>query len=230
MGQRQTYFTSIITSFLGITPNINLGFDLYFKSVRFDDTGSSPFQALSFGSGDLSRTALASFAPKIKFTPFTNRPSFGRWQSLAFQQTFLFPLSNDMEGQVSGGPFLSYDDWESWTQLFYDWSLSPSWLIYFEGGYFFRFDSNPSTPRHEHSFPFKAFLNYYPTQRFTIYGSSEAVYFNQSGSHAYYTQFGVGFKFQVAPGFELETLGTSFPFGRNKGAGVTYNVGFRLIR
>ena len=82
LNERSTYFTGIINSLYGITIDINVGLDVYIKSVRFDSESSSPFSVFNFSSDADTRTALTQFGPKIKISPFKS------FRNLAFQSTF----------------------------------------------------------------------------------------------------------------------------------------------
>ena len=223
-GRRDTYFTSIISINIGYKPTLNFGLDLYPKAVRVGSSDSSPFDVLQFTTDNQSRTALAAIAPKVKFTPFKKVPG------LAFQSSLYIPVSSDLEGAQSGRPFLDFDDPQIWTQAFYDLSLNPSLLVYLEGGVFFRYDNTGTNAASEWVFPTKAILNYFATPRWTLYGVTEVTPFWNKNFGSLYTQVGAGIKFLVAPRFEIEMLATTFPLGVNKGAGQTYNFGFRFIR
>ena len=226
--RRDSYFTSIVSILVGYSSRLNFGVDLYPKAVRVGSEGSSPFSVLQFTTNNDSRAALAAIAPKIKFNPFKKVPR------LAAQVAFYLPLASDLEGIESGRPFLDYDDNQFWIQAFYDLPINDALLIYLEGGLLFRFDSADESPNHEYIYPFKGILNYFVTDRLTVYGLTEftpsALYQDASLFSTLYTQIGAGLKFQVTPRFEIETLATVFPFGYNKGAGQTYNFGFRYIR
>ena len=226
--RRDTYFTSIVSILVGYSRKLNLGIDLYPKAVRVGAEGSSPFSVLQFSTNDRARATLAAIAPKIKFAPFRSAPN------LALQTALYIPLASDLEGIRSGRPFLDYDDVQVWLQAFYDVSFDPSWLLYLEGGFFFRYDSASENRNHEYIYPFKGILNYYASDRWTVYAMTEltpsALQLDSSLFSTLYTQIGAGLKFQVTPRFELETLVTTFPFGYNKGAGQTYNLGMRLVR
>ena len=144
------------------------------------------------------------------------------------------PAESDLEGAESGRPFLDFDNVQTWIQAFYDISFNPSWLLYLEGGFLFRFDDDEGVTDHEVTYPLKGILNYFPTQRLTVYALTEltpsAQWQDASLFSTFYTQVGAGFKYQVTPRFELESLVTVFPFGVNRGAGQTYNLGFRFVR
>ncbi len=152
---------------------------------------------------------------------------------LAAQVALYLPLASDLDGASGAAPFLDYGDPQLWLQAFYDLPLGSAWLIYLEGGFFFRYDNAKENVNHEYIYPIKGILNYYATNRLTIYGLAEftpsALYQDASLFSTLYTQIGAGLKFQVTSRFEVETLVTLFPVGYNKGAGQTYNFGFRYV-
>ncbi len=221
-GIRSTFLTSINNFLYGISPNFNIGFDLYLRSVRNDGESSSALSLFKFSSGQNSRTAFSQFGPKIKIAPFSGIPN------LAIQTTLLFPLRSDLDGSDSSEtPFLDVDGMQWWTQFFYDYAFQTGFLIYLESGLFVRFN-----PASEDFFtPLKAFVNYYPSTKWTVYVPVELTPFWDGLSWAaYYAQSGLGLKYQLFSGVEMETLYTKFLFGKSQGAGQTFNLGIRIIR
>lgn len=219
---RSTYYTGILNILYGEAPRVNIGIDIFFKSVRVDDRSSKFINVFRFAGEPSSRTALASIAPKLKVAPFASLPR------LALQTALVIPVVSDLEGRNNNKPFLDYDALQWWTQIFYDYSLNTRWLIYLETGAFFRFESN----RTDFVTPVKFFLNFYPSQRWTLYLPLELTPTWQSGGGwaSYYTQVGGGIKYLISSFIELEALYTVFPAGKNNGAGQTYNLGLRIIR
>jgi hypothetical protein len=218
---RSTFYTGIINSLYGATTNINIGIDLYIKSVRNDNESSSPFSVFKFSSDADSRSSFAQIGPKIKISPFAS------FRNLAIQSVFLFPLASNLDGSESAdSPFLDVDGSQWWTQVFYDYSFDNNFLLYLESGLFFRFGSEFE----DFYTPLKAFLNYYPSQDWTIYFLAEFTSFwKESSISAHYTQLGLGGKYQLLFNVELEILFTKFIFGKSQGAGATYNLGIRII-
>lgn len=221
---RSTYFTSILTTFAGVTPTLNLGAELYFKSVRNDSPDSSPFRALTFESRPQSRTNLTAIAPQAKYAP----PVLG---GTTLQFTLLVPLSKDFDGAESNRPFLSHGDPQVWAQAFYDLPLLRDRLLLFlETGLLGRFDIR-SSGNHELNVPMKGILNYYPVDRVTLYGLAEVVpRANRAGNGGYRSQLGLGAKYELVPGLQVEGLVSTFPLGISSGAGTTYNLGVRFVR
>ncbi len=218
---RSTFFTGVNEVFYGISPNFNLGLDLFIKSVRFSDESTSAFAVFNFSNKDNSRTALSQIAPKVKFNPFPQRPKF------AIQSTLLFPVANDLDGSTAGeSPFLDVDGVQWWTQFFVDQTLKPKWLAYYEAGFVIRF----SSPFEDFFTPLKAIYNYYATNRWTLYFPIEITPF-WSGVKwtAFYGQLGFGGKYQLSSFIEIEMLFTKFLIGKNQGAGQTFNLGWRVV-
>jgi len=218
---RSTFFTGINEIFYGISPNFNLGLDLFVKSVRFADETTSAFAVFNFSNEGNSRTALTQIAPKVKFNPFPQRSKF------AIQSTLLLPVANDLDGSANGQlPFLDVDGVQWWTQFFVDQTLKPKWLAYYEAGIVIRF----SSPFEDFFTPLKAIYNYYATNRWTLYFPIEITPF-WSGAKwtAFYGQLGFGGKYQLSSFIEIEMLFTKFLIGKNQGAGQTFNLGWRVV-
>lgn len=220
-GVRSSYFTAIASFLYGAGARWNLGVDFYVKSVRIDRETASAFSIFGSGPGLGARTALSSIAPKIKASPIESIPR------LALQTALLVPAASDMEGDPgTGRPFLDYDAYQWWTQLFYDVSLRSDVLLYLEGGTLVRFFSR----RTDFLTPAKAIFNYYPTRFSIVYALAElGPTWDGFAWSSYYSQVGLGGKYQLTSHLELETLFSTFPAGKTNGAGRTYNLGFRII-
>ncbi len=216
---RLSYFTSILQAQYGLSSRLNVGFDVMLKSVTSDQWTASPFEVLTFGNDQSSQTAVSLVGPRVRYAPF-------RSARLSLQGALLIPASSDMEGRESGKPFLEYDDPQIWLQAFYDYAIDRQYLVYLETGIFFRPD-NTDGDASEWTLPLKAILNFYPTERWTVYGLTD---YTVSSNDAYYFQAGLGLKRQVVRSLEVEILFTGFPIGRNRGGGKTFNLGVRWIR
>ena len=124
----------------------------------------SPLSVFNSSADGDSRSAFTQIGPKIKISPFSGL------RRLAIQSTLLFPLASDLDGGENGEkPFLDANGVQWWNQIFYDHPFLNDFLLYLEAGFFFRFD-----PRYKDFFTlFKAFLNYYPGDRWMLYLASE---------------------------------------------------------
>jgi hypothetical protein len=222
--QRSSFYTGILNTYAGLTPTLNAGVELYVQSVRYDDTGSSPFSTLSFESRPGSRTAVTSMLPKVKWAP---RALGGT----VLQIGVLIPFVPDPD--LSTDHFLADGDPELQLNAFYDTPLSDDFLLYLEGELAGRFEgrSGPSASN-EIRGSVRSIVNYYPTDRATLYGlvsTTPAYQFALDRTEAS-SQVGLGAKFELLPGVQVEGLVTTFPLGYNSGAGTTYNLGVRLLR
>lgn len=224
INQRQSYFTTIIQFLYGVSKHrrLNIGFDINLKSVHIGPhPGTSPFDLFSFNGGDLQRTAITTVGPKLKVAPFRSIPR------LSIQSSLLFPVSDDLEGTESDKPFLEYQRTVWWTQVFFDFDLASRLQVFSELDFLLRFKNGLEDP--QFLMPVSVFLNYFPGSRMTVYTMLQYSP-TLSSSSTYYTQWGVGSKFQLTHNLELELLATTFFAGSNAGAGVTYNIGFRYIK
>ncbi len=224
VNERQTYFTMIHEFFFGISPRVNIGIDLYLKSARFDDEDASPLEVLSFAGGPRHRSALSWISPKVKVAPFASLPG------LSLQSTWVVPLAHDLEGQAADNKiFLEFNDAQWWIQIFYDLRFNEQLLLFAESGILWRIDSATDEPDNGFQTPLKLFLNYFPGSDATVYLSTQFTPDWGEGLESYFTQAGLGAKYQLTDKVELEILYTRFPLGKNAGAGETYNFGLRFI-
>lgn len=211
-GGRSTYNTAVLTLLRGFSRSVNLGVDLTLKSVRDE----------RFPDDRDSRTALALVSPKLKIAPLRSVRAF------AVETGIHIPVASDLDGAESGRPFLDYGDWQWSVRFFFDRPFGTGWLAYFEAGNYLRFDGDGIGGAVT---PFKTIVNHYPARRWTLYLAAEyAPEWTGRARPDFYTQIGPGVKFALTPSLELETLYTTFPAGRNKGAGETFNIGFRIVR
>lgn len=228
---RETYYGSFIQFLHGTHSKFNLGFDLYIKSFLRNGTSDSPFNILSFPNNNIdSRVLISKFGPKIKITPFK------KIKRLSLQQTLLIPIAKDLEGKTSGKPWTDWDTYTSLTQLFYDKTLNDQLQFFAAAEMYFRIPRNSWKSSPFVVTPLKTFISYFPSNKITVYGMTEwgpewGKDSNGNGPFsAYYTQIGIGSKYQVLPWLEFEVLTTKFPIGKVQGAGSTYNFGLRVLK
>lgn len=224
---RGSYFSSINQILVGVNSRFNVGIDFWIKSVRIDDTTSSPFDLLSFQNSPNTRTALSNIGPKIKVQPFK------KLSHLSIQSTFLFPVAKDQEGKQNGKPYLSADSYISITQIFYDQAIGKKFQLFFQLAPWVYIKQVPvqNVSRYSVSSPADIFLSYFPTKRLTIYFQQEFwPNYGAKGIDSWFRQEGIGAKYQIIKGkLETEASYTRFSMGINAGAGATYNFGLRLI-
>jgi len=228
-GNRSNYFTSINQFLLGVNSKINVGADVWINSVRVNDSvKDTPFNLLKFENSPNSRTEFGYAGPKIKIIPFK------KLSHLSFQTTFLIPIAKDMEGKKNNKPYLSRDSYISITQIFYDYSISSKFQLFFQlAPWIYTAKEKPmaGTSRFSVSSPASIFLSYFPTKRLTFYMQQEFwPNYGSKGISSWFRQEGIGMKVQIIKGkLEAETSYTRFSMGANAGAGQTYNFGLRLI-
>jgi hypothetical protein len=224
-GGRQTYFSIIFEGLYGLSNQLNIGIDAFFRSVHVGPSTISPLEVFKFQVNERARTALTRIGPKIKFAPLTKVPE------LSMQSTVFFPLAPDLQGVNRPQPYLDYDGYVWWNRVFYDKSISSQWQLFAEGdlfGYVDRhFEKNNSAVRT----PLKLFLTYFPLPTVSVYGMSEwnPAYGLETMITSHYLQSGIGGKYQLTSALELELLYTNFWWGRQAGAGQTFNIGLRYL-
>lgn len=226
---RGTYFTSINQFLYGVSSKINVGADVWIKSVRIDSVNSSPAAILKFENSHGARTAVAAAGPKIKIAPF------GKIPNLSVQSAFLIPVANDLEGKSNGKPFLSNDSYLLLTQIFYDKPLGAKYKLFFQFApwiYYKKERTAHTIDKWNYTNPVDVFFCFFPTKLITFYFQEEFwPTFGSNGISSFFRQEGIGLKVQIIKGLmEAELLYTKFTMGKNAGAGETFNLGIRFIR
>jgi len=135
---------------------------------------------------------------------------------------------------MNGRPFLSRDSYISITQIFYDYSISNKFQLFFQlAPWIYIAKEKPLTgiSRVSVSSPTSIFFSYFPTKRLTFYVQQEFwPNYGSTGINSWFRQEGFGMKVQIIKGkLEAETSFTRFSMGANAGAGQTFNFGLRLI-
>lgn len=224
--RRQSYFTSFIQAQFGTKSRFNFGVDFQLKSVRLHESpSSSPLELFQFENGTNGRTALSYIGPKIKLAPFKKLSGF------SIQTTLFIPVANDQQGSMNNRPWLSHDGYQWWVQMFYDQKITTDLRAFFEVDAFTSIDRKFDANNTSLLTPAKAFLSYFATGQLTFYGMGEfGPNWGEGGISSYYTQAGLGGKYQIVPGVEIEALYTNFPLGKNSGAGNTFNIGLRILK
>lgn len=227
---RGNYLTLINQVLIGINPRVNVGFDLWIKSVFIDDSISSPFKTFTLNHGsNISRTALSSIGPKIKIVPFK------KLERLSVQATLLFPVAKDQEGILNERPFLSRDSYTLITQIFYDFMIVPKLQVFVQASPWLYIKRKPKRQpgvgRFSASNPLDLFISYFPTKNLTFFIQEQFwPDYDDKGLTSWFRQEGLGFKYQVLNGeLEFETSVTKFTQGRDAGAGITINFGIRYV-
>ncbi len=224
LSSRASYFTEIVQWSYGISSRFNVGIDMLYKAVSLDPPGSTPLAIFHSGNNTEAQSGLSGIGPKIRWIPFRSMPR------LSIQSTLYFPVKKDMEGRISGKPFLEYDRLFLWTQINMDRMLHPQWQLYGGLDIWLRSDYTFSRDRFLLSTPLKLIVSYFPGEKSALYFLSEwTPSFGEPLISSYYAQSGLGFKYFILDQLEGELLITSFFLGKNSGAGKTFNIGLRYI-
>jgi len=226
LSNRSTYFTDIIQFLYGASGRINVGMIAFLRSVRVDKVKSSPLSVLKFERSDDARTAFNFLGPFIRLNPFKSN------KHLSFQSSFLFPTVSDQEGVIKGKPFLDFDKYYWWTQIFYDKMLPRHFVLFAETDIIFRIDKKEVFTKSFLYTPLKLFIGKFLGTGWGVYSMVEWAPFwgDKTLLEAFYLQLGIGTKYQLTSYLEAELLYTLFPIGKNAGAGQTYNLGLRFLR
>lgn len=243
----RTNFFSTFGQFLyGISPRLNIGLELKFRSVNQNDRMlSSTFNALQFknegfleddiGRIGYSRIGLTAIAPRIKYQPFRDLVN------ISFQHTIYIPVGSNLEGSDETG----WIDWSKpsfYTQMFYDETLGEHFGFFAElgllfeniGGAFLR----QSAGYYQIATPINFIINYFVDDISTLYLLINAsprwgFQVNQdlasNNNSIPYSQYGVGYKLFLSSKIQLEFLYSRFYSNIPGRSANTFNLGFRYM-
>jgi len=233
---RETFFTSTLEVFTGISKSnrINVGVILQSKSNTYGGVGA--LEVLSFKDDrKTTRNGLASVAPSLKIQPFKNISNF------SLQTSFYIPVFED----VPGAPYLDKRSYVWETKFFYDKSFSSDKFQFFgEMDFAYNFgesreDADPLTENTGERFannsltlPLSAFISYFPSSKTTVFVSAQQSFLIDLGNdfEQNYTQIGVGGKYQLTKMLNLETSFGKIVRGNNfQGLGQTFSLGIRAL-
>ena len=219
---RQTFFTSTLEVFTGVSINsrVNLGLILEYRSNTFG--GESTFSVFNFEDSNTSRNGLSTIAPAIKIQPFKNISNF------SVQTALHIPT---FKGSDNTGVFLDQSAWVLQNRYFYDYTfLSGKWQLFTELNTEYSFGDENSFANKSLLLAPGVFMSYFPTQESTILGfvqHSERVggNFQQNSSSV-----GFGGKYQLTKVLNVETLYSKIVRGNNfQGLGNTFSIGLRAL-
>ena len=221
---RSSFYTTSLSVMYGLNSRFNVGIATRFRKVRNNPLPSSPFSV--FGSDDErnSRSGLTAFGPQIRWAPVP------KWSNFSVQSSFVFAIGEDLAGNSE----LPYIDWNGptwWTQFFNDTSIGSQFSLFTEIDLIWE-DIGSGSNGHNNrlSTPATAIFSYIPTNKLTIYTLAGYSPFWQS-EFDYFTQFGIGTKYQFTPNFEIELLYTDFSnksLNNGGGQAETINLGIRI--
>lgn len=232
---RNTFFTSTVDVFTGVSPNskFNIGLLLEFRSNVIG--GRDALDVFSFdGETGSARSGFTSFAPAIKFNPLKGVGNF------TIQTAFHIPL---VDNEVEGGVFLDQKGFIFQNRFFYDYSFSGGkWQLFSELNTEYNFgkklkrDTNGiqtdgSFANNSFRLTPGVFLSYFPSSKFTILGLVQHSQLIDAGNNFSqdFTALGGGAKYQLTNVLNIETLYTKFVRGNDTGLGQTFNIGLRAL-
>ncbi|WP_142785162.1 hypothetical protein [Changchengzhania lutea] len=230
---RETYFTSTVDIFTGISNNnnFNMGLLLEFRSNAV--AGRDALDVFSFdGERGTARSGFTSFAPAIKFNPIKSVSNF------TVLTAFHIPLvDNESEDFLpvnnNNGVFLDQNGFIFQNRFFYDYSFAGGdWQLFSELNTEYNFG------KEEDSFANNSlrltpglFLSYFPSSNFTILALAQHSQLIDAGNDFSqdFTALGGGAKYQLSDVLNIEALYTNFVRGNDTGLGQTFNLGLRAL-
>ena len=219
---RETFFTSSIDIFTGVSENskINVGLLAELRSNVIGDR--SALDIFSFdGERGTARSGLTSIAPVIKFNPLKDVSNF------TIQSAFHIPLiSEESDAQ---GVFLDQTAYTFQNRFFYDYTLpSGNWQLFTELNTEYNFGDDESFANGTFVLAPGVFMSYFPSDKSTILGFVQ--HFQRLGDFEQdFTAVGFGGKYQLTKTLNLEALYSSFVRGSNSGIGESFNIGLRAL-
>ncbi|PIA79231.1 hypothetical protein [Jejuia spongiicola] len=218
---RETYFTSTIDVFTGVSENSKLNVGLLIE-MRSNVVGNrKAFDIFKFdGERGTARSGVTSIAPAIKFNPLKNVNNF------TIQTAFHIPL---VDNEVEDGVFLDQTAYTFQNRFFYDYTFpSGDWQLFTELNTEYNFGEKTSFADKTFVLAPGVFLSYFPNQEFTILGfvqhQQRVGDFEQD-----FTALGLGGKYQLSKTLNLEVLYSNFVRGSNSGLGQSFNLGLRAL-
>lgn len=218
---RETYFTSTIDIFTGVSENnrLNIGLLLEYRSNTI--AGNSATSVFSFSNDLNSRNGLSSFAPALKWQPLENIGNF------SLQSAFHIPLIEN-ESDVNG-VFLDQTAYMFQNRFFYDYTLpSGKWQLFTELSTEYNFGNDDSFANNTFVLAPGLFMSYFPSDKSTILGYIQ--HYQRMGDFTQdFTTLGFGGKYQITEILNLEILYGKFIRGNNTGLGQSFNIGLRAL-
>lgn len=221
LNTRSNFFTSSLSALYGISNRFNGGLEVRYRRVSNTSLPSTPLGVFESGNVSSHRSGITAIGPRIRFAPFKKLENF------SIQSTLSFPVGSELEGDGTR-PFIDWNGATFNTQFFNDKSIGTNWSLFTEIDILIE-DIGGEGALNRFSTPVTGILSYFPNPKTTFYVLGSFSPFWQS-DFDYFTQAGLGIKYQVSPSFEIELLGTKFAnqfLIQNNGDAATYNIGFR---
>jgi len=220
---RSTFFTTTLSFLYGLNDRLNVGINGRYRRVRNDKLPSNVLGVFSnsLEEGESQRQGITALGPQIRYAPNPNWPNF------SIQSSFVFAIGEDLEGNDTA-PYIDWSGATWWTQFFNDFAIGNNFSLFTEIDVLIEDIGRDNLNRV--STPAILIFSYNPTSKMTLYTIGGFSPFWQS-EFDYFTQVGLGAKYQFTPNLELELLYTDFSnkfLNETGGQAATYNVGFRF--
>jgi len=222
---RSNFYSAIFQLNVGVSKKLNAGINFMMRSTSNRGPMSSPLDVFRFQNNVNARTTITNVGILAKYAPFPI-------EGLSLQTMVFFPTGKMLEGTPDGSkPYIDFDAAQWFQQFFYDARLGPKLNMFVELDFLLRLDvQNENRQSSQFAIPIKVFPSYFVTNKLTAYAMTEFAPTLGSGVFSSaYVQSGLGLKYQLTNQLEIEGLYTNFWWGKNSGAGVTYNIGLRYL-
>lgn len=221
---RSSFFTTSLSALYGLNSRLNIGINTRFRKVRNNALPSSPFSVFGSDLQSNSRAGLTAIGPQVRWA------AVPKWSNFSIQSSIVFPIGENL----TGDPVSPYIDWDgiTWnTQFFNDVSIGTKFSLFTELDLLIEDIGASSKGRiNRVSTPATIIYSYVPTNQLTFYALGGFSPFWQS-EFDYFTQCGLGTKYQITPNFEFELLYTAFSnkfLNETNGKAATFNLGIRV--
>jgi len=221
---RATFFTTSLSYLYGLNNRFNIGLSARYRRVSNEALPNSALNV--FGSIDegRDRQGLTAIGPQIRYAPFPVLQNF------SVQSAFLLPVGKDLAGS-STQPYIDWNGATWWTQFFNDLPIGSNFSLFTEVDFLWEdIGASANGNVNRVSTPATVIFSYFPNSQTTLYTLAGYSPFWQS-TFDYFTQLGLGFKYQFTPNLELELLATDFSnkfLNSTGGKAYTYNLGLRF--
>lgn len=221
---RSTYFTSSLSFLYGKSNRFNIGFATRYRRVKNTPLPSSALNVFESYNDLNGGSGITAFGPQIRWAPVD------RWSNFSIQSSLTFPIGSGLSGGVDE-PFLDWSGPVFLTQFFNDKAIGDKFSVFTEIDLLIE-EIGGSGKSNRVSTPITAIFSWFPAKNLTVYGLAGYSPYIVS-PYDYFTQFGVGTKYQLSRNFEIELLITDFSnkyLNSVNGQAGTYNIGFRYSR
>lgn len=219
-GSRNSYYNGYFSAFYGVTGKLDVGVTFLLRSSRENDAfNASPFKTFEFErtplnpnprtSGVYADWGLSHVGLNVRFAPFKNI-------NLSFEQGVMLPIQNlPRENTVDNSLY-------SITQVYYSHSFTAKTQLFLALTFW-----QPIRPGETFQFQpplLRGFLNYFITQRFSVFATT-----------MYFLEWGVGVKYMLTPKLEIQAMysyylpipGIYDVISPGANTIMTYNLGLR---